>query len=230
MVKIDIILVGYIKNLIDKSYFRKWESEIFEIENIREIDLSAGNGFSDPNCSFEKIQNEVQTNNNLTIVISNYYFPGNLISHPLSDKLISLSIYDFDKTLKEEEIKFEKFILRFIYSFAIIYETNNSQLPNDTDLIDTDKTIEGCVFDYCRRHHDSLKFHKKPIISNYSKNRLDNKNKPNNYVNIIESELKSLKRSFRETIELKVKENPAMTTTISLIIGFVLGILTNLIQ
>ncbi|NOQ26796.1 MAG: hypothetical protein GQ564_15660 [Bacteroidales bacterium] len=230
MVKIDIILVGYIKNLIDKSYLKNWKSEIFEIENIREVDLSSGAGFSEPVCSFQKIQNEVQTNNNLTIAISNYYFPGNLISNPLSENLISLSIYDFDKTLKDEKLKIEKFIFRFIYAFAIIYETNNSQLPNNTNLIDIDKSIEGCIFDYCRRHHDSLKFHIKPIISNYSKSILGNKNKPDNYVNIIESEIRRLKRSLWESIELKAKENPAMTTVISLIIGFIFGLLTNLIK
>jgi hypothetical protein len=141
-----------------------------------------------------------------------------------------LSIYDFDKSLKEEKLKLEKFILRFIYGFAIIYETNNSRLPKSTDLIDTNKTIEGCVFDYCRRHYDSLKFHRKPIISNYSQSKLDNKNKPDNYVKTIEGEIQYLRRSFRENLELKAKENPAMTTIISLLVGFALGLLTNLIK
>ncbi|MFP5470325.1 MAG: hypothetical protein ACLGGV_01910, partial [Bacteroidia bacterium] len=101
-------------------------------------------------------------------------------------------------------------------------------LPKETDLIHDN--IEGCIFDYCKRHFDTLKFHNKPVLSNYSKSKLDNKNKPTNYINIIENEIVRLKRTLRESIELIAKNNPAMTTAISLIVGFILGLLSILIQ
>ncbi|NLL28174.1 MAG: hypothetical protein GX259_05200 [Bacteroidales bacterium] len=164
----------------------------------------------------------------MTIAISNYYFPDNLISSPLTDYLISLSVYDFDRILVDEKIRIEKYILRFIYSFSIIYQTNDNKLPKSTDLIHRD--TQGCIFDYCKRHIDTLKFHNKPKLSSHSRTKLENKNKPKNYIKMIDEEIIKLKRSFTEKLELYVKRNPAKTTIISLIFGFILGLITNMIK
>lgn len=227
MIEIDLILVGNIKNLINTSYLKRWKSNIFKINQIKEITLTSNNGFDEPNCTFEKIK-ELKTDNRLTIAISNYYFPANLISLRLTERLISLSIYDFDKILKEEKIRIEKYILRFIYSFSIIYQTNNNKLPEKVDLIHNNN--EGCIFDYCKRHVDTLKFHERPKLSSHSRNKLNNKNKPEDYLKTIDKEIIRLKRSVFEKLELYFKQNPAMTTIISLILGFILGLITNLIK
>jgi len=227
MIEIDLILIGNVKDLIDTSYLKRWKSNIFSIKQIKEVILTSDIGFDDPNCTFDKVK-ELKTDNRLTIAISNYYFPQNLISLPLTDYLISLSIYDFDKMLVDEKIRIEKYILKFIYSFSIIYQTNNNRLPTTTDLIHRD--IQGCIFDYCKRHIDTLKFHNKPKLSSHSRTQLESKNKPENYIKIIDNEINRLKRSYFEKLELYVKRNPAMTTIISLIVGFLLGLLTNMIK
>ena len=189
--------------------------------------MTSDDQFDEPDCSFDKLK-ELKAKNKLTIAISNYYFPGNLISEPLNDNLISLSVYDIDKLLIVEKIRIEKYILRFIYSFAIIYQTNDNKLPESTKLIH--KNIEGCIFDYCKRHIDTLKFHVNPKLSSYSRNILENKNKPENYILYIDKEITMLKRSIMEKLELYVKKNTAMTTLITLIIGFLLGLITKIIN
>lgn len=227
MIEIDLILIGNVKDLIDTSYLKRWKSNIFCIKQIKEVVLTSDNGFDDPNCTFDKVK-ELNTDSRLTIAISNYYFPDFLISHPLTDHLISLSIYDFDKILDDEKIRIEKYILRFIYSFSIIYQTNDNRLPATTDLIHRD--IQGCIFDYCKRHIDTLKFHNKPKLSLHSRTKLENKNKPEDFIKIIDNEINRLKRSHIEKLELYVKRKPAMTTIISLIVGFILGLITNMIK
>jgi hypothetical protein len=227
MIEIDLILIGNVKDLIDTSYLKRWGSNIFSIRQIKEIILTPDNGFDDPNCTFDKLK-ELKTDSRLTIAISNYYFPKNLISLPLTEHLISLSIYDFDKMLADEKIRIEKYILRFIYSFSIIYQTNDKRLPETTDLIHRD--IQGCIFDYCKRHIDTLKFHNDPKLSSHSRLKLESKNKPVNYLKVIDKEIKRLNRSYIEKLELYVKKNPAMTTIISLIIGFILGLITNMMK
>lgn len=222
MIEIDIILVGNVKESIDKNYLRKWKSNIFKISTVTELELIGDIEFSEPNCTYSKIKNSINANR-LTFAISNYYFDGNLITVPLTNQLVNLSIYDFDKMLKVEKLKLEKFILRFIYGIVSIYLTSNNNLPSNTNLIH--QNVRGCLFDYCKRHIDGLKFHENPKLCSESIAELEKKQKPEKFVENLISEIEKLKRTNIEKIELWVNNNQALTIFITTVIGFVLGLI-----
>lgn len=225
-IEIDLVLLGNIKNSIDKNYLKKWHSNIFKIKEISELELPSGKGFLDPECSYEIVRNSINPRR-LTFAISNYYFPYNLISHRLSEQLINLSIYDFEDVLQDKKLKIEKFLLRFIYGIVTIYLTNNNTLPETTNLIH--QNVSGCLFDYCRRHSDSLKFHERPEICCDSIAELKKLQRPEDLIENLKKEIKYLGRTRIEKLELWVKKNQALTAIIATAIGYILGLLTNII-
>lgn len=227
MLEIEIILVGNVKNSIDRNFLKSWNSKIFKIAAISELTLSADRHFSDPICSYEKILESIKANK-LTFAVSNYYFPGNMISMPLDPHLINLSVYDFEKSLMDEKLRLEKFLLRFVYGIAAIYLTNNNELPKGTNLVHSN--VEGCLFDYCRRHHDALKFHNKPTLCSDSIATLEKMQRPENFINNLQLEISQLGRSRLEKMELWVKQNQALTALVTIALGFVLGVITSLIN
>lgn len=227
MIEIDIILLGNIKNSIDKNYLKNWYSNIFKINTISELELLADEDFTDPNCKYEKVENSIKANR-LTFAVSNYYFAANLISYRLNEQLINLSIYDFEKVLLDEKLRIEKFLLRFIYGIVTIYSTNNNKLPEKTSIIHTN--VKGCLFDFCKRHNDTLKFHLRPMICSESIAELEKMQKPENLIDNLKIEINSLGRTSIEKTELWVKQNQALTAIITTAIGFILGLLTNMIR
>ncbi|NVO04146.1 MAG: hypothetical protein HXX09_15735 [Bacteroidetes bacterium] len=223
MTDVNIIISGMLNNTINKKYLKHFKSNIFRIKKIEDITLKPDKNYDFPNCKFEKFK-EFNNINELTIFICDFTFPGGLVSMPIDNNLIVLSTYDFEKYLKKDSLKFEKFLLRFVLSFSIIYKTNNNVLPpidNPPNLIH--KNTEGCLFDYSCRITDLLIFHSNPILCLESKSDLKSKQKPENYIKNIEIDINKLGRSSFEKIELFASQKPFIMEIIFLLLGCILG-------
>ena len=194
--KIELIKLGDLYPL-ELSRIEKFgsNSKIFRIEKISENlndEILQETSITLINSKFINFPVE-QTGIDFTVVIVNRPLEGNYFTQRISNKLIVVSIFGLDSLNIHEGITLEMYVNRLLLSFTTIYQYYGELHYSANDLMQTNST--GCLFDFCKYKPQIASFFIEPKLSSAVINALSSKTLPENYINNLQNEIKTLKIS-----------------------------------
>ena len=233
-VKINLLKLGDVNSVNFqklKSFANK--SKLFSIEKIITIESF---GTLNEYVQLSDLENIYKADENIdfTVAIINEKLESDVFSKAYpSEKVIFLTINDFNDFSKVNKISPEKFIQRFIYGFVTLFVSYENRLP-EINEVKNDQIMQvgtqGCLFDLCKKKQDFIRFFENPRISSNVESILTKKIMPINLIEVLKKEINTLRISkFSKFIKI-VGENPILTLTISFLSGLLTDIIANIVS
>lgn len=223
-IKIRLVLIGIPSTKIDCKRLSKWNSILFKIyseplmlSNLSDINFD---GFHLSNDLIRDLLNRRVTDEetDLFVGITDRELDGNWFTQKITEKSFVISLYNFEDTLRFNNISFENFILRFIYPFGLIYINNYNSIPDqqnpnhEKSLIHFDS--QRCIFDFMKYKSDVLDTLIKPSISSYSKSKFTVA-LPKGFLQNIEKELQRLNIRLFYRLKKWIIKRPVLAIFVS---------------
>jgi hypothetical protein len=231
--KIKLIFLGYPPHGINNTMIENWESKLFKV--VKPIDrLSITSNADLDNWAFsdENITNMLPENHDAEILIAITSVPleENYYARRLSDNRICITFFEIIDFLKYENIPFENFILRVLYSSSLIYKRYNRRIPPVVEYTNfTHDETKGCIFDMNGIKNDIIYSVNRPILCESCIHLLVNSRIENNIIDSTKIELKSIKKRLYYRIFDLIKRYPICAIILSSITAIILGVIGSLI-
>ena len=229
------MLLGYTPILANFKYIRSWKSKIFSISDIREISYFKlkdviQDGYLDIKYSPEQLTRLIQCPNNcdFLLAIMPYRFIDNFYMHRINSKCAILSLYGIKEILQKEDISLESFIIQQIYrTCAIRCIVNDMSTKDIYNIIHYD--TRGCLFDMNGDRSHIIYNTERPIICDDCKGKIRSRPINPNVINILEIELKRIKKTRMIRLIRWIEKHPFFSITISAIAAIILNVVANLL-
>ena len=232
-VKIKIVTIGHLPLHLNLSRISAWESEVFElsgdIENfaLRCDSDSDGWIFSD---ELLKTQLPADTRANFLIAIVNVPIENNWYSRRLGENQIVFTFSQIKEFLAWENIPLENAIFRIVYAYTLLYRRSGNRIPSlDEAPSFTHDETRGCLFDMNGIKSDLVESCNKPIVCGECEERLKNERVSTQTINIIQKEIRKIRKHLYYRAFDFVKTKPVAALAISSAFAILLGIIGSLI-
>lgn len=234
--KIAIVTIGHMPFDFDWTKLKKWKSSLFEITgDIQSYALNANSDAVDWTFTDEKIEEVIpkDTAGDLLIAIVSVPIQYNWYSRRLNNNRAVVTFHEMSMILNHHDIPLENIILRILYAYTIAYKRNDNQLPSVNEKVDLlhDET-RGCLFDMNPNKIDIIASCNKPIICHSCISKLKNsktQNISNESLELIQKEIKGIKKPLFFRITDWVKKHPILSLFISASLSIALNLLSSLL-
>lgn len=225
-IKVKILQYGNLPEPINYDYIKKFKSSLFEITNYERFPLpNIQNGFD--YCTYlDKHWEDLvkATDDTLTIVLTNAFLENNHYARHLSNHRIIFSFSLIYKYLRNAHICFENVILKALYEYTIIFETEALCKGYSYTGIWHNET-RGCLFDTDGYLEDICITCREPQICDVCKGELLKSGISIDKIETAGRELKKLKISWVYRVLEWIERHPIYSIIITVISSICLSII-----
>lgn len=235
-VKIKIVFLGHLPHAVDIDKVKKWKSDLFEI--IPSISTYNIVGDSDGE-SWEFLDENIESQlpnrdgSDVLLAFTNVPLQHHYFARRFTDNRVCMTYNTMVEILKDDNIPLENLLVRVLYSVAFVYKRFGNRIPLMTEITGfTHDETRGCIFDMNGIKTDAIYSLNKPQLCHSCVETLTSNNQTRiekELVNIVQTELKNLKKTLYYRITDFIKRKPILALFISAFLAIVIGTLGSLI-
>lgn len=244
MVKVKIAVIGGISQELKDKKLLKWKSDVFSICgdivkcNLNaQPDLEYNRGFSDETLkqclpTLEQIRTNSNNKDNwdITIYVMSVPLQGNYYSRILNENRIVVTYYDIKNLLNEKDIPLENYLLRLLYAYTLVFMAKEGKVMSMQDEgFLSHEDSRGCIFDMSGTYQDISYSSVSPTICEECVGKLVTRNIPNNKIQQIRKELKGVRLTWNNRLNLFLKRHPILSIVLTIFSTLLLGLIVNYI-
>jgi hypothetical protein len=224
-VKVKILQYGDLPEIVNYDYIQSFKSSLFEVVSYEKFPLpNVQNGFD--YCTYlDNAWSELikPTDNMLTLVLTNTLLADNHYARHLSNYRIIFSFSLIYQQLIDAHISLENVILKALYEYALIFETDALKNGYSYTGIWHNET-RGCLFDIDGKLEDIAITCKKPHICDVCRGELLQSGISMDKLSAADKELKKLKVRWVYRLLNWVEKHPIW----SIFITFTFSVMSNI--
>lgn len=232
MVRIRVIVLGYIPEDFDVKKLKEWKSEIFQIygkiESYQLPSRSDGDWWSYSDASligrFPK-----STDEDFTIAICSVPLEDNWYSRRVANNKIVITLFEISDVLRRGSIPLENVIFKLMYSYALVYKAVGSIPSLDRVYEFTHTDVRKCIFDFNGNKEEVAHSCVRPQLCPECQSRLITKKVSEEDVRTAGVELHRIRRSVGYAIKHYFSCNPLKAIGFSAVSTLLLGVVSSLI-
>jgi hypothetical protein len=225
------VTLGNLKCKVDFGYIEKWKSRIFAIETreaVGALPNDHGLGLEYPDQELRGLIHG-DAGADITIGIINAEIEGNYYERALSANTAVISLYQMDEILEKAEHRVEHFILRCLYSIILLFKECNGALDMETAHLLAHDEVRNCLFDMNIAKADVIYSLDPPTLCDDCKARLSQKQLDSQFIDILDSEMKRIRKALFFRAADWTKAHPLYALLITVIFGWFIHITGSLI-
>ena len=232
--KIALIKLGYVGCVLNIEFIKKWQSDLFEINQIDCIehlpDASFEDGYLDQKYKKEDLVDLINCPNHsdFAVAIMPYRFVDNFYMHRIKDKCVVISLYGISEILSIDNISMENFIIKQLYEICSLRYLV-SDISSDDVYSFVHRDTRGCIFDMNGERSDIIFNTEKPKICDECRGVFKKKQINTEVVSKLERELKRIKKPWILQVEKYIKNYPLVSIIFSGLIAICLNLFASFI-
>ena len=243
MVDVRLVTIGYV-NFLTVEKIKNWKSQLFnmvgEIENYplnADADLGSW-GYSDEilENALLKLEQKISKrstyrgNVDIYVYVLSVPLEDNYFSRILPGNRILISYYEIREILDSNYIPQENFLISLLYTYVLIFLIKEkSELSMYDEIAMAHTVTRGCLFDMRGIKTDAIAACVSPQICGICIGKLLSSGIPQQDINLVNSELKRIKRIRYYELLLYFQKHPIKSMIIMAIASLLLNIISNLI-
>lgn len=243
MVDVRLVTIGYV-NFLTVEKIKNWKSQLFkvvgEIENYplnADADLGSW-GYSDEILEDEllkldqkiSMRSTYKGNIDIYVYVLSVPLEDNYFSRILHGNRILISYYEIREILDSNYVPQENFLISLLYTYVLIFLIKDkSELSMNDEIAMAHTVTRGCLFDMRGIKTDAIEACVAPQICGICIGKLLSSGIPQRDINLVNSELKRIKRIRYYELLLYFQKHPVKSMIIMAIASLLLNVISNLI-
>jgi hypothetical protein len=228
--KISLVSLGSLKYPIDMAYLEKWESQLLVIQHGASIGHLPNAQGIDWVYTDEQLSTLIQADRDadFTLAIINAKLEDNYYMRRLGNNVAVLSLFEMAEIVRLSDFTVENFILRNIYSLAVLYAANGELFRTDAFSWAHDD-VRGCLFDMNANKSDIVFSMHKPKLCDGCRARVLDKQVNSGFLPALDKELSRIKKALYFRMVVWVKAHPLYALAITAFSAVVLNLIASII-
>ena len=232
-IKIKMITIGHMPLGLQLNKVRKWESEIFQVDQaIENYALRCDSDGDDWEFSDDLVCEQLPDlpGYDLTIAVVNVPLQGNWYARRLGNNRVAFTFYEIRNILEHSNIPLENVIYRILYAYSLVFLRSGRTIPDyGAQPGYTHDETRGCLFDMNGIKTDLVASCHKPIVCDECEERLKQNRVSGSIIASAKKEIRKIKKGLYYRIVDSIKKHPIIALLISALAALSIGIASSLI-
>lgn len=232
MKNVKICRLGCFNHRIDFGKLASWQSRYFKITDISTRADIAVDHFKDkyvyPTNSIAADMGNVEPGTDLLLAVVDQPLADNFYMHRIDSNRAVLSVFPVLDILSKANIPIENYIIRCIYEMIVFLYEGGGRVDDKVYLVPHHET-RRCLFDMNVFIDQIIHSSSEPIICDECKSRLRQRPLPDGFIDVIERELRRIKKPLYYRIEACIKRHPITSMAIASAFAILLNLVASFI-